>query len=242
MTKQVIGVVLFDVGDTLIYDSPSFLETCAEVIRTKNIEPHMPSMRLYVTRTEASLQREKQKPNLYSNDESIRNLWKWYFGGLIKAGAPALSDEAEQLGLDVYDVYNPGEKWAVFPDVPQALKALYDRRFQLHVLSDWGSFLPEILRSVELDHFFSDFHISTHIGHAKESSDIYLLALRKSSLQPAEALMIGDSCERDVHVPQSIGITSFFVDRIGQRRCEAVKTFSNLTDLVEYIISNYRPK
>jgi putative hydrolase of the HAD superfamily len=215
MTKQFLTTIFIDAGYTLIYDDPSYEDTCAEFIRSRGVEPDLAAMRLLREQSGDALERNLRRPDLYANDERIRDLWRMYFGDLVAAGAPSLQGVAYDLGGAVFDAYNPGQRprWAVFPEVVEALTVLCEAGFGLHVASDWSSYLPETLRSVHLDHFFHDLHISSLMGLTKNSPEFYATALLKSGLAASEVVMMGDSCVRDVEVPRSVGISAFLIDR-----------------------------
>jgi FMN phosphatase YigB (HAD superfamily) len=166
-----------------------------------------------------------------------------YFGDLITAGAPSLWDVAVELGAAVYDAYNPGARWTTFPDVREALTMLNEAGFQLHIVSDWDSTLPEILEIINLDRFFRESHISAQLRLAKSGPEIYTMALQRAGLAASEVVMIGDSCPRDVEIPRTIGIAAIFIDRnqIGPC-CQAVATFPDLKHAALYIQDHYVPK
>ena len=241
-TKKLLSAILFDVGDTLIYDEPSFIDTCVEFITVRNIVPDVDAMKQYILNKDSELQKNKLEADLYCDDGRIRALWSNYFGALIQAGAPELSTISKVLGGEVYDVYNPGKRWGIFPDVFTSLTQLKRLNFQLYVVSDWGSHLDEILRLLDLDKFFNDFYISTHIKLAKDSPKIYETTLERLSLKPSEVVMIGDSCMRDVVIPKSVGITSFLINRKqSDSNCNADLIFGDLATTTTYIIENYQP-
>ena len=243
MAKSTLGAVFIDVGYTLVYDSPSFVETCAELIRSEDIDPDVTRMLAFVAENAETLDRNIRRPGLYAEDLRIRDLWASYFGDLIMAGAPSLRDMAQDLGGAVYDAYNPGTRWVTFPDVLEALTILNDVGFHLHVVSDWDSTLPEILKAIDLDRFFRAFHISAHLRLAKSGPEIYTMALQRSGLAASEVIMIGDSCTRDVEIPSAIGITALYIDRNHLGNCNpAVATFPDLKHAALYILEQYVPK
>ncbi len=243
MTKPTLGAVFIDVGYTLVYDCPSFVETCIELIRGKDVEPDVTAMLALVAENAETLDRSLRLPGLYTEDKRIRDLWKVYFGDLIVAGAPSLREVAHDLGGEVYDAYNPGERWVLFPDVLEALTILRDAKFNLHIVSDWDSTLPEILKAIQLDQFFNAFHISAHLRLAKSGPEIYTASLERAGLVASEVIMIGDSCERDVEIPKAIGMPAIFIDRKQQRTCpHALATFPDLKSAALYIRERYAPK
>lgn len=137
----------------------------------------------------------------------------------------------------MFDAYNPGRwpRWAAFPEVVEALSMLCEGGFELHVASDWSRYLPETLRSVHLDHFFRDAHISSLMGITKNSPEFYTAVLKKTGLVASEVIVMGDSCVRDVEVPKSVGLSAFHIDRTQRNSCQSDATFPDLRSAALHI-------
>jgi putative hydrolase of the HAD superfamily len=239
MTQPALAAVFIDAGYTLVYDQPSFEETCAEFINCRGVEADLAAMQSARSRSQEALECTLRRPDLYTHDARVREMWSAYFGDLIAAGAPTLAADAQVLGGAVFDVYNPGPRWAPYPDVVEALTMLRASGFRLHIASDWSRHLAETMQMIGLDSFFDAYHVSTLMGITKNSPKFYTAVLRKSKLSPHQAIMVGDSCLRDVQIPRAAGMTAFLIDRSRRQTGSADSVFPDLLSAARHIAECY---
>jgi len=121
----------------------------------------------------------------------------------------------DRFFAEVFEFFRSDEAWVVFDDVEPALAALSERGLRLGVISNFDSRLFDLLRVLGLDGYFDSVHISTRVGAAKPDPAIFRAALDHHSVEPRQAMHIGDSWREDVEGAAKVGIQTIFLDRDG---------------------------
>lgn len=133
------------------------------------------------------------------------------------AGVWAQFTDFDAFFADLYQYFTTAAAWEVYPDVIPALTRWSESGRELGILSNFDSRLYTVLKTLDLDRYFSTVTISTVSGAAKPQSQIFKIALTKHRCQPESAWHIGDSFEEDYQGAMSIGITPIWLDRIVDR-------------------------
>ena len=118
---------------------------------------------------------------------------------------------------DVFEFFQKKEAWRLYDDVIPTLTELKNRGMRLAVISNFDSRLDDLLRDLEIDHFFDGIHISTRIGAAKPDSKIFHAALRSHQIEPKRALHIGDNLREDFEGASAAGLRAILLDRAQSR-------------------------
>jgi putative hydrolase of the HAD superfamily len=138
---------------------------------------------------------------------------------------------------DLFERFRTNEFWRVYDDVAPALGELKRRGFRLGVISNFDSRLLDVLRACGLEQFFDSVHISTQVGAAKPDPAIFQAALKDHSIEPSQALHVGDSLREDVEGAQAAGLEALLLDRdcsaTGNRRSICIASLNQLLDLPE---------
>jgi HAD superfamily hydrolase (TIGR01509 family) len=93
-----------------------------------------------------------------------------------------------------------------------ALERLRDAGFRLAVVSNSEGTVEAMLEEVGLRPFFETVVDSAVVGSVKPDARIFQIALARLGLQPADALMVGDSPTADVHGAHALGVRAALVD------------------------------
>ncbi len=106
-----------------------------------------------------------------------------------------------------------------FKDAKPTLERLSGRRIRLGIISNVSSHQValEILKQVKLHTYFEHVITSAETGIRKPDPGIFLCALNKFGLKPAEAVHVGDSEQHDVWGAKPVGITSVLVKDVKQK-------------------------
>lgn len=109
--------------------------------------------------------------------------------------------------------------WRTYPEVVPALDALRDQGMTLGTVTDADRYLFEdILPRMELDERLSVRVSAEEAGHVKPHPAMFRLALERAGVDPSEAVMVGDSYERDLVGANAAGMHNLvLVDRHGAR-------------------------
>jgi putative hydrolase of the HAD superfamily len=103
--------------------------------------------------------------------------------------------------------------WAVYDDVFSTLEELERHDLKLAVVSNWDSYLPNLLASLGLDRFFPVIAVSAIEETGKPHPEIFRRACRRLDVRPAEALHVGDSVAEDLEGARSAGLSALLLDR-----------------------------
>lgn len=142
----------------------------------------------------------------------------------------------ESFFSELYDIFARPEYWQIFPEVEEVIRGLKEEGLVLGVVSNWDSRLIPLCEKLGLGRFFNFVLASGLVGSSKPDIGIFQEALKRSGVEPREALHVGDSLKDDVEGPMKLGIQAILVDRSGQRKYP-VPTIRSLSELIPLIIS-----
>ncbi|HVF10603.1 MAG TPA: HAD-IA family hydrolase [Abditibacteriaceae bacterium] len=118
----------------------------------------------------------------------------------------------------IYDIMSDALAFRAFPEVITVLEALRQKGLAMAVLSNWDIFLPDVLQSLGLLHFFAFILTSAEIGVQKPAPRIFECALQRArvlhpGLAASGCYYIGDHYEGDVLGARAAGMTPFWLVR-----------------------------
>ncbi|NJK54063.1 MAG: HAD-IA family hydrolase, partial [Leptolyngbyaceae cyanobacterium SU_3_3] len=87
------------------------------------------------------------------------------------------------------------------------------RGIAIGVLSNFDSRLYAVLKALNLVNFFSSTTISTEVGAAKPSPQIFNAALNKHDCPAELAWHVGDSFKEDYQAAQAAGLRGIWLNR-----------------------------
>ncbi len=147
----------------------------------------------------------------WSDDGRIEDYWRNYHSVML--GRLGVEARAEMLDRILASQFAT-EAWEPYPDVEPMLR---DVRaidgVRIGIVSDWGSNLRAILAELRLDEHLDFILPSGAVGVAKPNPAFYRLALEAVGVEPAEAVMVGDSYRADVRGAWSAGMDAVWLDR-----------------------------
>ena len=91
----------------------------------------------------------------------------------------------------------------------EVIEYLYNKNYKLYVATNGLIRLqkPRIINSTIAD-YFSDIIVSEEVGVAKPNPKIFDVLLQRSNLKPNEAIVVGDSLEKDIQGAKNANIKS----------------------------------
>ncbi len=133
------------------------------------------------------------------------------------------------------------ERFQLFPDVIPAMERLTGR-FMLGVISDaQRAFFHAELEATDLARFLDVTIASGEHGVHKPDPRLFRIALSRLGLDPAEAVYVGDSAERDMCGAQAAGIRGVLLDRDGRGpgldRCPPHRVVRDLDELCGWLLA-----
>ncbi len=124
----------------------------------------------------------------------------------------------------LYQYFATDKPWYIYDDVIPTLEYWQKQKIKLAIISNFDSRIYQVLKSLDLDKFFSSITISSVTGVAKPDSKIFVKALRQYDCSSQETWHIGDSYLEDYEGALSVGIQPFLVKRPHQ----SLATIANL--------------
>ena len=127
-------------------------------------------------------------------------------------------------GVDV-DLETAGRVWArvqeipyglaVFDDVLPVMDMLKLRGLTLGTLTNVGWNIDRMCEELGLSPYLDFVVTSQEVGTGKPHPPIFLAGLERAGVEPAEALMVGDSYSSDVQGALGVGMQALLLDREG---------------------------
>ena len=102
-----------------------------------------------------------------------------------------------ELAEAFYDRLIDPANWRPYPDTLDALKLLRTNGIPVSVVSNIAWDIRSVFRRYEAEEYVDEFVLSYVEGVIKPQPEIFAVACERIGVEPAEALMIGDSAEAD---------------------------------------------
>lgn len=121
---------------------------------------------------------------------------------------PAVGEHLARVYLD-----ERRRRYQLYDDVPVVLPRLAERFELVLVTNGLGDLQREKIEAVGLGRWFDRIVISGEVGSWKPDGAIFRHALSLVGAAPGEAVMVGDSLERDIHGARSAGMRTVWMRR-----------------------------
>jgi putative hydrolase of the HAD superfamily len=125
--------------------------------------------------------------------------------------------------------------WIRDPEAQTVLAGLKSRDLVLGVISNFDHRIYRILDGLDLTRFFDSLTISSEVGYAKPSPEIFRAALARHSLTPTQAIHVGDSEALDIAGASAAGLRAVLIDpgcesTASDGRCARVRSLGQVSD------------
>jgi len=127
-------------------------------------------------------------------------------------GGPVSAEAFERLARHFRDPTS----WALFDDVLPTLDRLSAGGLRLAVVSNWDSHLPRLLSDLGLFSRFGAVLVSAVEETGKPDPEIFRRACARLTVEPGEALHVGDSLREDYEGAIGAGLSALLLDRAGR--------------------------
>ena len=135
----------------------------------------------------------------------------------------------------VFQVFEDPRSCVLFPETHAVLTRLRDEGFELGIVSNFDSRLIPVMRGLGIDRHFDSVTIASLARAAKPAPKIFEIALEKHSVDPDEAMHVGNSIQDDVEGATKAGLTGVLLDRTGHVQASGglvIRTLEELLPLV----------
>jgi putative hydrolase of the HAD superfamily len=217
----VIEIVFFDAGETLLRPHPSFPELFAETARRAGGEVTVEAVaeaqsRLAPHLFDLAAEEGADEPLRYEGSslsaEGSRRFWTHLYERLL--AELGLADDG--LATRLFEVFSDSSSYKLFDDVPGTLEQIKGAGYRLGLISNFESWLDEMLVELEVGHHFDPAIISGVVGVEKPDVRIYELALQRAGVAPENAVHVGDSPGMDVEPATEVGMHAVLLDRLNR--------------------------
>jgi len=206
--------IIFDVGGTLLRwgDPPvfaRFLSDYAKGMSPGQIAADAAELRRLLIETFARHRRAAVGKG--AKGKSLINLWRKVVRETLDLWKrPGYSEDLlEPLTSAVVNGYFD----ALFDDTLETLERLRAAGYRLGIISNWNENLPNELSQLGLDRYFDFVVVSSLVGVAKPSPEIFHIALERAGCQPEEALYVGDNVMDDCLGARRAGLDVALIHR-----------------------------
>jgi putative hydrolase of the HAD superfamily len=201
-----LRAVLFDVDFTLARPGP---ELGPEgYVRAGERHGLLLEPTCYEAARDAALVDLRRHPEFEHDDE----IW-FRFTERIVRGMGGDADAAYDCAVEITRAWERHENFQLYDDVPGTLAALRSAGLRIGLVSNSARDVREFARHHGLD---VDAGISSfHHGRTKPHESIFRAVLELIGVEPAEALMVGDTIADDIEGALAVGMRAILLDRKG---------------------------
>ena len=239
INDTMIKAILFDLDDTLIEEhslnEATLRVTCEFAGRQRGLDPEIlhqgvrrhagelwrASETIDYCRKIGISSREGLWGDFTGNDPELVTLQRWipkyrqetWIRALAEQG---VTDSDIAMRLAEYFVAERGGRQVVFPDTEPVLQDL-KRTFRLALITNgapgvqWAKINGSGLR-----HYFDEIIISGELGIGKPDPRIFTHSLEALGVTSDDAMMVGDTLERDIRGALQAGIRAIWINRFAQ--------------------------
>ncbi len=153
-----------------------------------------------------SLQRD---PDLRHDEE----IWIAFTERIVR-GMGGDSDAAHAVAVELEKAWERSENFDLYEDALPVLEELRGHGLKIGLVSNGARDLGEFIQHHALD---VDAAVGSRAhGKVKPDPTIFRAALAELDVEPADAVMVGDSLQDDVEGARALGMRAFLIDRDGR--------------------------
>jgi HAD superfamily hydrolase (TIGR01549 family) len=207
-----IKAVLFDFYNTLASYYPPreevYINACHELgvdVEAKALFSSLATADIFYRNENSRSPIEKKSPQ-----EQI-NFYIEYITRIIGGAGVEISRDAALKILAKIREY----KWEfkVYDDALPILETLKNRGLILGLISNVAQDMEATYTRLGLQPYLNFKVTSAEVGYDKPRPEIFLAALKKAAVKPAEALYVGDQYQIDIMGARGVGIEALLIDR-----------------------------
>lgn len=124
----------------------------------------------------------------------------------------------------------------LYPDAAPTLRRLGDDGYKLALVSNAPPDTLETVDALGLTELIPVIVVSGLVGVSKPNPEIFRIALRRSGVEPGEAVHVGDLYEADVRGARNAGVDGILLDRdgaYGETDCPKISGLGGVHDYLE---------
>ena len=207
-----LRAVFFDVGNTLLFPSPSVGEVCRTILAEeghihdlKAIDALMPLV------DEFYEDRYRTDDTFWTDEERTSQVWIGMYSLLCRE--LGIEDEAEHIASRVYQEFGRADRWSAYEDVAPALERLRARGLRIGLISNWDRRLAGLMDGLGLAPLLDTIVCSAEVGLHKPDPRIFELACERLGVTAAQSAHVGDHHYADILGARAAGLRPVLIDR-----------------------------
>ena len=201
-----IRLVIFDVGQTLLFLTPSseevLLARCQQLtidVELEDLKRGCKAGELWVAQT--IMNEQQGAPRM--SDEECDTKWEYV---VLETALKDRKEDLDDLVKKLRNIKSPMQNWSAPPETYTVLNALQARGLPLGIVSNFPKTLPDLCRKVGIADYFDFIIASEEVGISKPDPSIFDIALQKAQVKPNQAVYVGDHpfdilCAKKVPMP-----------------------------------------
>jgi putative hydrolase of the HAD superfamily len=212
MLEGIPEMIFFDAGETLIHPLPSFPELFSAVCADHGLNVDSNRIPGITRRLMGNIEERQEQGFTFTNKlEKSRRFWLDFYTGVVRE--LGYDREDGELPGALYRVFSRPSNYGAYHDVQDTLEELSGRGFRMGLISNFESWLDDLLGDLGIKRFFEVVIISGREGFEKPHPRIFELALERGGVEPQRALHVGDSPISDFGGASKAGMQAVLLDR-----------------------------
>ena len=134
----------------------------------------------------------------------------------IIEGMGGSGQSMDAAARDLYEEWSICHHFTLYEDVPEVLRLIHAAGIKIGLISNTQRCLASFQTHFELEGLFSVAVSSASHGYMKPHPSIFESALAQVGVDPADAVMVGDSLAHDIEGARQTGMRAVLVSRSGQ--------------------------
>jgi putative hydrolase of the HAD superfamily len=124
----------------------------------------------------------------------------------------------------------------LYSKVKETLRIIKENHLRIGIVSDLVAHIQiKKLKKLGISKYVDFIITSEEAGKEKPHPSIFLLALEKADCRPNEAIMVGDSIEKDIIGAKHLGITSILISNNTEKRDKVDFVINNFKEIIEIL-------
>lgn len=198
--------MLFDLGNTLIYQEP--YEAFRRILKANGIIKSPKAIREAFEKGNREFEAER---NMVLSPRDFYAKWN-----MIILKHLGISQSLDRLAAEIDRQWFDFSKSCLYPEVKKSLKRLRIMGFRLGLVTGGYELdLEHILPEVGLQEFFDVQVGADTVGKRKPHPEAFAFALKRLGVEPKEAVFVGDIYEIDYLGAQNAGMVPVLIRRDG---------------------------
>ena len=201
-----IKLVIFDVGQTLLFLTPSSEEVLLARCQQLAIDVELEDLKRGCKVGEiwiAETIRQEQRGAPRMSDEEFEMKWEYV---VLEEALKEESKDIDDLVKKLQEVQGPTQNWSAPPETYTVLDGLQMTDLSLGIVSNFPKILPDLCRKLGIADYFDFIITSEEVGISKPDPRILHIALEQAQVKPEEAIYVGDHpfdiiCAKKVPMP-----------------------------------------